>query len=96
MRKQRISLGSTLAGTRLLGVRDGTVRIGCADDFAVETITRNKDTLAGIFRKMFNISVRLEVEKTGEAPEPEDPPPSTGEEHPIISAMRRELGAEPL
>jgi hypothetical protein len=100
VRRQRISLGSTLAATKFLGIRDGAVRIGCADDFAMETIQRNKEPLAEMFQKIFRVSVRLEVERSGTSTEPpDDPSPPdvpSGDEHPVISAMKRELGAEPL
>ncbi len=99
VRKQRISLGSILASAKFLGIRDGAMRIGCADDFAADAVLRNKETLIDMFRKIFNVSVRLEVERSEGSSGPDDVPPPAGppdDEHPIISAMKRELGAEPL
>ena len=100
VRSQRISLGSVLGSVKLIGVRGGTVRIAAPDEFSSSSIIRNRDFLQEVFQKIFHSRPQLEVEvQQGMAPN-EPPPtpeePSPEEEHPIISAMKRELGAEPL
>ncbi len=96
--QQKISLGAVLGATSLLGVTRGTVRIGCADEFQVATVQRNREVLAEIFFKVFNERVRLTAEVqpvSDEAPETSEGS-QADEEHPVIKALRKELGAEPL
>jgi hypothetical protein len=96
--RQKISLGAVLGSTSILDVARGTVRIGCVDEFQVATVQRNREVLAEIFFKVFNERVRLtaEVRPASSGP-PEKPEGSQAdEEHPVIRALRKELGAEPL
>lgn len=100
VRKHRISLGSVLESTSFLGVKDGAISIGCADDFTAAAIQRNKESLMEMFQQVFKTSVRLDIEVQGTvAPAGSPPEQASGtpeKEHPIIAAMKRELGAEPL
>jgi DNA polymerase-3 subunit gamma/tau len=100
VRKRRISLGSVLESTQFLGIRGDVVRIGCADDFAASSILRNREPLTEMFQQLFGVHVRLEVETKGGTtpdPEPTEKPASVeNDDHPVIAAMKRELGAEPL
>ena len=100
VRKQRISLGSVLGQTAFLGVKGESVRLAAADEFSSSAILRNKDFLQEIFQKVFRSRAHFEVEiRAGDSPAvPPNPAdePAGEEEHPIISAMKRELGAEPM
>ena len=98
VRKRRISLGSVLESTKFLGVKDGTVRIGCPDDFIASTIQRNKETLTEVLQQIFHVQLGVNAEfQGGLAPAPEPTgQPNQESDHPIIAAMKRELGAEPL
>jgi DNA polymerase III subunit gamma/tau len=104
VRKQRMSLGSVLESSTVLGVHGSVMRLGCANEFQASSIKRNQELLSGIIETQFNARLRLEVEIAGLGPSPvtlgeEGVTPSRGSvdrEHPIIQAMRRELGAEPL
>ncbi len=102
VRHQKIALGSVMDSAMPLGVSGGAIRIGCANDFQASSIKRNKDLLGGIVQKVFNARARIDVEITGIAqqqftPLPTPPVPQpVEEEHPVIKAMIRELGAEPL
>lgn len=104
VRKQRISLGSVLESSTVLGVRGSVMRLGCANEFQASSIKRNQELLTGIIEKQFNARLRVEVEISSHARAPvmteeADGTPTrgpVGQEHPIIQAMRRELGAEPL
>lgn len=104
VRNQRISLGSVMESATLLSASNGTMRIGCGNDFQASSITRNKVLLSEILQKVFNTRMRLEVEtsdgyqktaapKSGTLPQSENP---REEEHPVIKALIKELGAEPL
>jgi DNA polymerase III subunit gamma/tau len=101
VRKRRIGVASVIDLTTLQGVQGNTIKIGCADGFQVESVVRNKDFLSQILHELFNINARLEaVIVSGQAtPTAPGAPPSEAapqEEHPIITALKRELGAEPL
>jgi DNA polymerase-3 subunit gamma/tau len=102
VRKRRISVGSVLDLTTLAGLQGNTIRIGCADEFQISTVMRNKEFLSQILHELFNINARLEAvidpgqvsSASPENPASEAAPPQ--EEHPIITVLKRELGAEPL
>jgi len=103
VRRQRISLGSMLESTTLIGVRNGVIRLACATDFEVSSVQRNREFLSDIIMKVFSAPARIEAETSeerGARDASAGPPPhsqaSKAEEHPIITAMKRELGAEPL
>jgi DNA polymerase-3 subunit gamma/tau len=102
VRRQKIALGSVMDSAMPLGVRAGAIRIGCANDFQASSIKRNRELLNEIVQKVFNTRAYVEAEVTPltqQHPQPQSgtpQPSSSGDEHPIIKAMIRELGAEPL
>ena len=105
VRNQRISLGSVMESATLLSANNGTVRIGCGNDFQASSITRNKLLLSEILQKVFNARMKMEVEISDSYQRAVAPKPGTGdpqvqtaqeEDHPVIQALIKELGAEPL
>jgi DNA polymerase-3 subunit gamma/tau len=102
VRKRKIALASVMDQTTLQGVQGSTIKIGCADGFQSSAVTRHKEFLSQILHELFNINARLEAVITpGRMPasptgEPGAPAPPPEEENPIIAALKRELGAEPL
>ncbi len=103
VRRQRISLGSVLESATLLGVSGSTIRVGCANDFQASSINRNKELILSIVQRLFSAKARIEVEITSNpqtlqpmAGKPESLAATVSEEHPVIQAMIRELGAEPM
>jgi hypothetical protein len=102
VRRKRISLGSTLETASLVGVKEDSVRLVCPGTFEAEALIRNRESLTEIFRTVFNVGMRFEVEARAgaEGGEPNreqtDNAPQQESDHPIIAAMKRELGAEPL
>ena len=109
--RQRVSLASVLDTSTLLAVTGGVVKIGCSNEFQGSSIQRNKEFLADVFHKVFNSRARFDVEvsrthvappknaKTGSSQPNQITPasPSTiTDEHPVIQALMRELGAEPI
>ncbi len=104
VRSKRISLGSVLASTTLLGVNGTSIRIGCSNDFEASTVTRNREVLAEITQKLFGVKARLEAEiHSGLRPTAGDAgtagvsgEQNPGQEHPVIQAIIKELGAEPM
>ncbi len=66
VRRQRISLGSMLESTTLIGVRNGAIRIACATEFDVSSVQRNREFLSDIIMKVFGTSARIEAEFSAE------------------------------
>jgi DNA polymerase III gamma/tau subunit len=102
VRRKRISLGSTLETATLVAVKDDSVRLICPGTFEAEALIRNRESLTEIFRTVFNVGMRFEVEARAGADSGEsktnqaDNAAKQESDHPIIAAMKRELGAEPL
>lgn len=97
VRATRISLWTNVESSRLLGVEGNTVRMACTDEFQASMIQKNKDVLADIFQKVFHIRPRLVTEVARDDRERATPSPATvGTEHPVVAALKRELGAEPI
>jgi hypothetical protein len=102
VRRHRISLGSVLESATFLGVSGGALRLRCANEFQASSIKRNKELLSEIAHKVFGIHTRCEVEiqETGQQQPVSGQPNQQGvvsdNEHPVIKAMIKELGAEPL
>jgi DNA polymerase-3 subunit gamma/tau len=101
VRGRRISLGSVLETSRFLGIDGNTVLIGCPGEFQVSAIKRNREALAEIFQSLFHVGVRIETtldrDRQNEQVSETGPSESGDEaEHPVVAALRRELGAEPL
>jgi DNA polymerase-3 subunit gamma/tau len=101
VRRQRISLGSVLESASLLGAEQGTIRIGCANDFQASSIQRNRELLSAVLQQVFHAPARLDVqihEAHGNTPaEPAGASPEApAADHPVIQAIIRELGGEPV
>jgi hypothetical protein len=106
VRRQRIAVGSVLEAAEFVGVTGSTIRVR-ANEFTASAITRNKELLQATIQKVFNARGRIEVEAGAAQPRPvkldaadgataSPDSPKTNEEHPVIQALIRELGAEPL
>jgi DNA polymerase-3 subunit gamma/tau len=103
VRTRKISLWPALENAVLLGVEQGIVRLGVEDDFQASLILKNREVLAEVFQKILNVRLGVRPEITGGSrggPEEKSPKgPDTGsqgDDHPVIAAMKRELGAEPI
>jgi len=94
--RAKISVGTVLGSTTFLGVHEGAVCIGCVDEFQMASVERNREVLAEMFFAIFRVRARI----TGERITPSEPHESVAskveEEHPIVIALKRELGAEPI
>jgi DNA polymerase III subunit gamma/tau len=89
----RINLGSILSQSKLVDVKNGCVQLLCDNDFQLNTLRRSKDYLGEISKTVFGTTAPFEITMSGTVHK------QNGEEkkeHPVIEAMRRELGAEPL
>jgi DNA polymerase-3 subunit gamma/tau len=97
VRSQRVSLGSLLEELRVLGVSGNQVRVACENDFQVSAVTRNRDILTELFQGVFHSPARLQpVLVAPGASAAGDASAKAAEDHPVIAALKRELGAEPL
>jgi DNA polymerase-3 subunit gamma/tau len=103
MKKKRISLGMTLESARVLGVQANQIRVGVQDDFAISSLKRYKVELQEILGGILGTRVQLEPQQDPEASRPKGPSMpqvenlnAQPEEHPVVKALIRELGAEPL
>ena len=108
--KNRIAVGTTLSESRLLDLSEGFVRIGCPDDYHLSTLKRNKDFLAESFHRITGSRISIEPVLHKEpssatetaratvnipAPQQDLPAPSgRAEEHPVVRALIKVLGAE--
>jgi DNA polymerase III subunit gamma/tau len=91
----RINLGSILSQSTLINVENGCVQLACENEFQLNTLRRSREYLGEISKRVFGIMTPFEIniregtqKKNGERKEEN--------EHPVIEAMRRELGAEPM
>ncbi len=104
VRRKRPALGSVLESARVLGIQGSAVRIGCADEFGAASMKRHKDLLSETLSQVLKIRLRIEIElhaptpASGEATTKGsgDSPDNLDDEHPVIKALKREFGAEPL
>ena len=96
--REKISIGAVLGATSLLGAASGIVRIGCTDEFQVASIQRNRDILGELFERVFHVRVRIAPEIGGAEQNPGDGTASVPreEEHPILTLIKKEFGAEPV
>ena len=96
--RDKISVGAVLGATTLLGTTNGIVRIGCADEFQVASLLRNRETLAELFERVFHVRVRIAPEIAGAEQNPDagTAPAPREEEHPILTLIKKEFGAEPV
>ncbi len=109
VRTKKIALGTTLSESSLLDTRNGTLRLACPDDFHLATLKRHKDYLAETFEQFFGARALFEPVLQGTAPAPvspgnghDTPVPGNGGngnghgavEHPLLTILRRDFGAE--
>ncbi len=105
-RKQRISLGTMLSETSLVGVQDGKLCIGCPDEFHRDELKlkRNQQFLQELTQKIYGAKVQLETIISHHTVSPNQRDDSRAEkietgsqpttnQHPIIQALIREFGA---
>jgi DNA polymerase-3 subunit gamma/tau len=109
VRRTKISVGTVLSETEILDVRNGSLRIACPDDYHYSTLKRSKEFLVDAFAKVTGVKVHIEpvvdrksvVKPLGSsamhyANEAGGANNENGEDHPVIAALKRELGAEPV
>ncbi len=92
--RQRISLGSVLSHVEPAESGQGIVKLSCFDAYHLDSIRRNKEFLSDMTQKIYGSRLRLDamIGSSSSAPKPALPE----SDHPIIEAIKRELGGELL
>jgi DNA polymerase-3 subunit gamma/tau len=91
--RRKISIGSALGGTTLLGVTNGVIRVECENDFQVTTLQMNREVLTEIIHSVFSARGSIQGELHAGSAGPGTP---VKEDHPLVQTLKRELGAEPM
>ncbi|MBI4428926.1 MAG: DNA polymerase III subunit gamma/tau [Ignavibacteriales bacterium] len=108
VRKTKIAIGTSLSASHFLESNNGTVRIGCPDEYHLSSLKRNKEFLAEVFQNVTGVRVSIEpviagAEQKGNGSlaasqsSPATAKPGNGanpDDHPVIAAIKRELGGE--
>ncbi len=114
--KAKIAIGTVLTESTLVECIQGTVQIGCPDDYHCSMLKRNKDFLSETLHTVLGVRMNVEpvirtsgpgtVTPSASAPVAQKGSlPSNGNgtssstspnEHPLLTLMRKELGAEPV
>ncbi len=106
VQKTRIAVWTTLSASRLLDAGNGTVRIACPDEYHASSLKRNKEFLSESFHKVTGLRVSIEpvIQPTAAFRETERQSSTEGtprlsnivnpDDHPVIAAIKRELGGE--
>jgi len=80
-----------LSEARFAGIEGNTLRINCPDEIHLSTLKRNREYLSELLQQVYGAKMYLEAIV---APETQQTSPAS--EHPVITALKRELGAEPI
>lgn len=104
VKRNRVSIGTILAATSVHHVFHNAMQLSCPDDYHASTIKRNREFLSEIFKKITGHLIRIEPILVSQKPVDEkvhqlqstdgNGNGRSDEEHPVIMALRRELGAE--
>jgi DNA polymerase-3 subunit gamma/tau len=109
--KAKIAVGTILTESRFLDTQHGTVRISCPDDYHLSMLRRNKEFLSETLNKVLGVRMNVELVLHSAHPmvdhspaaTPQEKHPSNGNgqkkengEHPMLTLLRKELGAEPV
>ncbi len=103
-KEKRISLGMALDGASVLAVHGNLIKVGCRDEFTSSSIKRYKQELQDSLHQILNARIQIEPVLDSSLPPTSRTEPVHAasekkvsmEEHPVVKAMIRELGAEPM
>ncbi|MHB1049258.1 MAG: DNA polymerase III subunit gamma/tau [Bacteroidota bacterium] len=107
MRKKKISVGTILGETTPAEIVNGTLRIGCGDEFHRSTVLRNKDLIVELIARIIPAKLRIDpfiqsggfmespvVQEKSEEKHPSQQPDNAAENHPIIKSLYQDFGVE--
>ncbi len=100
-RKERIDLWAFLGESRPIEVHGDKLQIGCPDNFHLDTFKRNREYISQLAQKIYGGKVKLEAILSSVPPGPveknrNEPEKKGTIQHPVIQALIREFGAEPV
>lgn len=87
---QRVAVGTMLGKSHLKSIEGDTLRVICPDDIHLTMLSRNKEFLTDLAQQIYGAKVRFETILSTDSTAPPK------KEHPVIEALKRELGAEPI
>jgi DNA polymerase-3 subunit gamma/tau len=90
--KQKVAVGTMLRESHLAGIEGNTLRLHCPDDIHLSTLKKNREYLSTLLQQVYGAKMHLEASVSSHLHHT----PSPKNEHPIIAALKRELGAEPI
>ncbi len=90
VRSEKINLGSVLGQSKLVDIQRGFMTLRCDNEYQLSTIQRHREFLVSFCEKVFGAKTGIDAFVDGEGNEK-----NAKSEHPVIGALRRELGAEP-
>jgi len=103
MRKKKISVGTILGETEPVEIVNGTLRIGCGDEFHRSTLLRNKEILSETLNTILSTKLRIEPiiqTDSGISSSPQTVSETSAktvqaiDNHPLIQTLYRDFGAE--
>lgn len=89
--RQKVMIGTALQASQVVSVSGDTLRVGCPDDVHLSMLKRSREFLTELAQQIYGAKVRFETILAAQQEEKTPQP-----EHPIISALKRELGATPI
>jgi DNA polymerase-3 subunit gamma/tau len=109
MRKKKISVGTILGETIPAEIVNGTLRIGCGDEFHRSTVLRNKDLISEMIAKIVSAKLRIDPfiqsggfmdsaiprEQNDESqPIKQSDADAVADNHPLVKTLYQDFGAE--
>ncbi|MFQ5797248.1 MAG: DNA polymerase III subunit gamma/tau [Bacteroidota bacterium] len=103
VKRQKIGIGSVLTQVRVLGIHDGAIQLGCPDEFHLGSLKRHREFLTTVAQRVYRTNrllfeplIRGENSPNGDQDAHRGGIETPVAGHPVIRALMRELGAEPL
>lgn len=90
--KQKVMVGTMLRESHVIDFVNNTLRVECPDDVHLSMLARNREFLVDLAHQIYGDKIGFETILT----RPLEETTRTNHEHPIIAALKRELGAEPI
>ena len=87
---QKVMIGTILRKATCTGVENDIMRVACPDDMDISLLKQNREYLTDLAHQIYGAKIRLETIHS-----PDNGKQHTAD-HPIIAALKRELGAQPI
>lgn len=87
--KHRVMVGTMLRESHFGGIEGNRLRVHCPDDVHLSLLKRNREYLADLLQHVYGARIHLDANLVST-----DHSTPTATEHPVIAALKKELGAE--